>query len=139
MPGSGPLRILHLDDDPVNLLVMDQMLACLGHRPTGAASGAAALDQLAKDRFDVVLTDVHMPQMDGLAFLETLRAGPRRDIPVIAITADVMSRPGAAYQTLGFAGAIAKPILAETLEKVLANAVCAPEQRRFVFAGLAKR
>ena len=83
-----PLRVLHVDDDPMNLRVVDEILGAFGHRAVAAASGEEALEQLGRETFDVVLLDIHMPGISGLEVVERLRAsvGPERLTPVIALS-----------------------------------------------------
>jgi CheY-like chemotaxis protein len=112
-----PLKVLHVDDDPMNLRVVQEILGAFGHKAVMACSGADALERLAVEAFDVVLLDIHMPGMTGLQVIERLRAapGPERDTPVIALTADVYSRRPAEYLALGFNDFVAKPILVSGL------------------------
>ena len=117
------LRVLHVDDVDVNLRVMDQMLRVLGHDPVGVASGADAYRLMETMVFDLVLTDFHMPDVTGLDFLKNVRAlrGPSRATPIIVVTADVMSFPGPALRDMGFAGALAKPVMVDAMRRVLAS------------------
>ncbi len=84
----GAARILVVDDIEDNRAVLERRLSRQGHAVVCAAGGHAALDMLARDRFDLVLLDVMMPDLDGLAVLERMKAGAAtRDIPVIMISA----------------------------------------------------
>lgn len=123
-----PLRVLHVDDDAVNRLVLGEMLRVLGHQPEPAASGAEALARLATEAFDVLMTDVHMPQLDGSALLARLRAGGGLDpaLPVIAISADVLSQAPQAYVALGFCTFLGKPLSLASIEEGLRRAVAGP-------------
>lgn len=111
------LVVLHVDDDPMNLRVVEEILTAFHHRAVKARSGAEALEQIAEQPFDVVLMDIHMPQMSGIEAVERIRAlpGPERDTPVIALTADVTSRRPEDYKALGFNGYVSKPILVSGL------------------------
>jgi CheY-like chemotaxis protein len=112
-----PLVVLHVDDDPMNLRVVEEILGAFQHRSVKAISGAQALEHLAAQPFDVVLMDIHMPHMSGIETVERLRAapGPARDTPVIALTADVFSRRPEEYHALGFNDFVSKPILVSAL------------------------
>jgi len=112
-----PLRVLHVDDDAMNLRVVQEILTAFGHTAVAASSGREALEQLGASAFDVVLLDIHMPEMTGLEVIERLRAsaGPERDTPVIALTADVLSRRPQEYVALGFNDFVSKPILVSGL------------------------
>jgi len=105
-------NILCVDDNPRNLYVLGALLRSAGHRTTECDSGAEALDLLAERKFDVVLLDMVMPEMDGLAVLEKLRAGdgPNAGTPVIACTASVLPEQIESYSKAGSAAVLAKPI-----------------------------
>ena len=124
MAEPSGLRILHVDDVEINLLVLDDMLSMLGHRPVPATSGAEAFTLMETSSFDLVLTDFHMPDVTGLDFLKNVKAlrEPARSTPVVVVTADVMSFTNAGLREMGFAGALAKPITANALRKVIAAA-----------------
>lgn len=112
-----PLTVLHVDDDPVNLRVVEEILTAFGHRAVKALSGAEAIEQIGRQAFDVVLMDIHMPEMSGIEALKRIRerAGPERDTPVIALTADILSREPAEYLALGFSGFVPKPVMVQGL------------------------
>ncbi|WP_293905085.1 response regulator [Phenylobacterium sp.] len=112
-----PLKVLHVDDDPMNLRVVQEILGAFGHQAVMACSGREALDRLAVESFDIVLLDIHMPGMTGVEVISELRAsaGPQRSVPVIALTADVYSRRPAEYIALGFNDFVSKPILVSGL------------------------
>jgi CheY-like chemotaxis protein len=115
------LVVLHVDDDPMNLRVVEEILAAFHHRSVRASSGAEALEHIAEQPFDVILMDIHMPGMSGIDVVERLRArtGPERDTPVIALTADVTTRRPEDYKALGFNGYVSKPILVSGLLDVI--------------------
>ena len=138
MTQTSALKILHIDDVEINLLVLDQMLTMLGHSPVGAATGAAAFELIESSHFDLVLTDFHMPDVTGLDFLKNVKAlrEPARSTPVVVVTADVMSFTNAALREMGFAGAVAKPITADAIRKVIAAISAGSDQ--FVGDGFAR-
>lgn len=123
-----PLVVLHVDDDPMNLRVVEEILGAFGHRTIVASSGAEALIHLGNQLFDVVLMDIHMPGMSGIEAVERLRNSdsPARDLPVIALTADVMTRRREDYLALGFSDFVAKPILVSGLMDAIKNAAEPP-------------
>lgn len=118
-PGLGgrSLKVLHVDDDPMNLRVVQEILAAFGHQTVAACGGAEALERLAVEPVDIVLLDIHMPGMTGIEVIRRLREshGPQASVPVIALTADVYSRRPAEYIALGFNDFVAKPILVSAL------------------------
>lgn len=122
------LVVLHVDDDPMNLRVVEEILTAFGHRSVRAASGAEALIRLGEQPFDVVLMDIHMPGMSGVEAVHRLRAlpAPASATPVIALTADVVSRRPEDYQALGFQNFVSKPILVSGLLEAIKAAVTPP-------------
>jgi signal transduction histidine kinase/CheY-like chemotaxis protein len=125
------LRVLAVDDNAVNLLVLEQLLTSLGQHVAKASSAAEALAALAAEPFDLVLMDIQMPEMSGIEALERLRRddGPNREVPVIALTADVTSGGRQRYVDLGFDEHAAKPIQLRDLLGAIARAVAADRPR----------
>jgi CheY-like chemotaxis protein len=123
------LVILHVDDDPMNLRVVSDILTAFGFTGVQAGSGEEALEQLMRRRFDVVLMDIHMPRMSGIEVVRRLRAslGPERGTPVIALTADVLTRCRAEYLALGFDEFVSKPILVSGLLEAILRVVAASQ------------
>jgi CheY-like chemotaxis protein len=71
-----PLAVLQVDDDPMNLRVVEEILTAFNHIAVKVTSGREALQLIAERRFDVVLMDIHMPGMTGIEAVERLRAAP---------------------------------------------------------------
>ncbi|HEX7024672.1 MAG TPA: protein kinase, partial [Gemmatimonadales bacterium] len=87
-PPVQPAHILVVDDQEDNRAVLERRLRRQGHTVECATGGRSALDMLGRQRFDLVLLDVLMPDLDGLAVLERMKADPAvRDLPVIMISA----------------------------------------------------
>ncbi len=87
-PPVQPAHILVVDDQEDNRAVLERRLRRQGHTVESASGGISALDMLGRERFDLVLLDVLMPDLDGLAVLERMKADQAtRDIPVIMISA----------------------------------------------------
>jgi CheY-like chemotaxis protein len=116
-------RVLIVDDNATNRIVGQTLLEAFGCAVATAEDGFDALARLRAERFDAVLMDIHMPRMDGLAALAAIRAGEAGDpaIPVVALTADVMSTTVESLTRQGFDGVQAKPIVPEGLVAVLAG------------------
>jgi adenylate cyclase len=86
--GSDSGSILVVDDDRVNRLLLARTLAALGHRVLTASNGREALDLLQVEPPDILLLDILMPVLDGMAVLEQMKADPvLRAVPVIMISA----------------------------------------------------
>lgn len=106
------LRILVADDNPINQAVARAVLEAAGARVDTAADGLQALERLQLDVFDLVLMDVHMPNMDGIEAVSRIRDGQagRADIPILALTADAMPGEADRLKALGFDGLQHKPV-----------------------------
>lgn len=124
LAAATPRSILCVDDNPRNLFVIGAMLRAAGHRTSECASGEEALRLLAREKFDVVLLDMVMPDMDGLDVLAQLRGagGPNAATPVIACTANVLPDHMESYRKAGTAGVLAKPIDARAMLRAVADA-----------------
>ena len=113
-PSSGMRgkRVLLTDDNAVNRQVIQLFMAPMGCSVVEATNGKEALDALAKQGFDIVLLDVHMPVMDGTETIRRIRNGPAawKDIPVIALTADAMSGDREKYLSMGMTDYVSKPV-----------------------------
>jgi CheY-like chemotaxis protein len=122
---SRPWHVLLVEDNPVNQVVVQAMLAELGATSVLAADGQEALDCLRDEPFDLVLMDVHMPRLDGLAATRALRAAEqhagRRRVPVLAMTATSEAEDGQACLEAGMDGFLAKPFGLAQLREGLAR------------------
>jgi len=121
--GRTPLRttVLIVDDEPINRLVLARMLEHFGATWLEVSSAPEALELLARHPVDLVLMDIHMPQMSGIQAVEALRrlAGPNQETPVVAVTGDTM-RERHEYVALGFDGYANKPISLSAVQSMLA-------------------
>lgn len=122
-PPSQQLRVLLVDDDPVNCEVGEAMLKRLGHRPTIAGNGASAIELARSQAFDVILMDLHMPDMDGV---EAASRIAKLDLPrmprIIAVTADVSTSAHERLAGAGIAKIVSKPILINALREAMEDA-----------------
>jgi len=132
--GSRGLSILIAEDNEINALLARALLTRLGHRPTIAANGEAALESWLAARaagapYDLVLMDVQMPGMDGMEAARRIRAAeadsgsPRTRM--LALTANAQSEDRDACLAAGMDGMLVKPLDRERLREALA-AVAAP-------------
>ena len=105
-------RVLLTDDNAVNRQVVRMFIQPQGAIITEAANGLEALQALAREPFDLVLLDVHMPVMDGVEAIRRIRASAEdwRNLPVIALTADAMAGDRERLISLGMSGYVSKPI-----------------------------
>lgn len=115
-------RVLVVDDNLFNLEVATDFLELAGVNVTTAESGFEALDRLEASRFDVVLMDMQMPEMDGLETTKRIRENPSlRDLPVIALTAQARVEDREATLQVGMAAHLTKPIDENLLYSALAS------------------
>jgi PAS domain S-box-containing protein len=128
------LRVLLAEDNPINQKVAVGVLRRMGHAVRVACNGLAALDALKEDEFDVVLMDVQMPEMDGLAATAAIRsreARTGRRVPIIAMTARAMKGDEEECLRVGMDAYLSKPFqqgdLACVLARLASPAAPAPE------------
>ena len=99
--------VLVVDDDPDILDAICDILDAEGYRVSRARHGQEALEQVESERPDIILLDLMMPVMDGVAFSQALRERPAvSDVPIVVISADGNPARAAA---VGAAGYLAKP------------------------------
>jgi CheY-like chemotaxis protein len=123
-PGDGtPLRILLVEDNPVNQRVATRMLERMGHRVDLAANGRQALGALARKSYDLVFTDIQMPEMDGYELAAAVRGGeaPGVRLPIVAMTAHALKEDRARCLAAGMDDYISKPVRAEDLAAAIAR------------------
>ena len=120
---SEPLHVLVVEDHPVNRKVVGLLLQSMGHQVSFAEDGQQALTQASQTDFDLVLMDIHMPVMDGLSSARYIRAlpGARGQVPIVALTADVMNDAAEQARAAGMNAFLSKPLQKKQLETVLPN------------------
>ena len=125
-----PLNVLLAEDNVVNQKVVTRMLEQRGHAVAVVGDGRPALEALDASRFDVVLMDIQMPEMDGF---EARRGDPPgreargvRRVPVIALTAHAMKGDRERCLAAGFDDYLSKPIHVRDLCAVIASALSTP-------------
>jgi TMAO reductase system sensor TorS len=115
-------HVLLVEDNPINQMVAQKMLEKIGLESTLAGDGQAALDMLAQGRFDAVLMDCQMPVMDGFEATRRIRQqAALLDLPVIAMTANVMEGDREKCIEAGMNDYIGKPVIEADLKKTLAR------------------
>ena len=115
-----PKKVLVVDDTPLNVKMLADLLTFKGYQTVTAASGAEALAKIEAEHPDLVLLDVMMPGMNGIEAFKVLRADPETSsIPIIAVTASAMTEDRKRIIDAGFDGLQTKPInVKEFLETV---------------------
>jgi signal transduction histidine kinase/CheY-like chemotaxis protein len=125
------LHILLAEDNRTNQTVATRVLQKMGHSLQIAANGKEALALLASERFDLVLMDIQMPEMDGLTATGRIREserGTRMHLPIIAMTAHAMKGDRERCIEAGMDGYVSKPISSEDLEMAIADNCPEPKE-----------
>ena len=125
---SPCLRILVVEDEKINAMVITAMLAKLGHQVEVVANGRLALEKLGQTVYDCILMDIQMPELDGVETTRAIRgdaANPNTAVPIIALTAHAMKGDRETFLAAGMDDYLAKPIEMERLTAVLARLVAA--------------
>jgi PAS domain S-box-containing protein len=122
LPFNGSLKILLAEDNPINALLTRELLKRRGHKLTEVTDGGAAVKAMENGVFDIVLTDIHMPGMDGIEATRAIRAFEaaegRRRTPIVALTADALETGKRACKEAGMDGFLTKPIEPAQLDKL---------------------
>lgn len=125
----GPLRILLAEDHPPNQQLAVRLLERRGHSVVVANHGREALEILENESFDLLLTDIQMPELDGFGLTEAIRASEQasgRHLPIIAMTAHAMKGDADRCLSAGMDGYVSKPVrrsaLYAAIEEVIRQA-----------------
>ncbi|WP_159715757.1 ATP-binding protein [Geminicoccus flavidas] len=119
-----PLRILVADDVEINRDLLHAGLTKEGHSVSFATNGEQAVAKVAGEDFDVVLMDVQMPVMDGIEATRRIRSlpPPRNEVPIIAVTANVMEAERQRCFAAGMSQVLTKPVIWDDLFRALPTA-----------------
>lgn len=112
---DAPVRacnVLLVEDNPTNCMIGQTMLTALGAQVTIATTGRRALALAADSRFDLVLMDIGLPEMDGVAATRAIRdlGGHNADLPILALTANTREEDAQTYLESGFTAVMTKPL-----------------------------
>lgn len=115
-------KILAVDDLPVNLLVIANLLKETRIKIDTAGSGRECLDKCSQQKYDLILMDHMMPEMDGVLTFEKLhgdKSSPNFETPVIMLTANTLAGMREQYMDVGFADYVSKPVRGAKLEEAI--------------------
>lgn len=117
MAAPGAARILLVDDHPMNREIGAALLTLVGCQVETADNGQQAVAKAARGGFDIILMDIHMPEMDGLAATRAIKAldGGAGDVPIIAMSADALPQQVERCYAAGMVDHVAKPVQREVL------------------------
>ena len=120
-----PLKILLVEDNEINGKFTTYMLKLWGHSVELAVNGQLAIEKLQTEKFDIVLMDALMPEMDGIQATKIIRSGQAGspDIPIVAQTAYALQGDRERFLAAGMDDYISKPIDLEELQKVLEKVI----------------
>ena len=121
-------RVLVVDDSRAARQVLVTAMTSLGSGTCDeAADGAEALKRFASGEYDLVVTDVHMPRLDGLKLIHHIRAGARRaQVPILVVTTDRTEAERARAMGAGASAFLSKPVEPEDVSRAAASLLSAP-------------
>lgn len=123
LPASPPLSILLVEDNPTNRFLLRRFLETGGHRVTEAADGVEGVAAAGRTAYDLILMDISMPRMDGLAATRAIRAGngPSAKARIIALTAHALPEEQARFRAAGMEATLTKPVTQPDLLRAVAG------------------
>ncbi|MCU0457557.1 MAG: PAS domain S-box protein [Bacteroidales bacterium] len=125
MKGLAGKRILVAEDNKINFFVANKFLESWGVKVTHVENGALALEEIKRQEFDLILMDLHMPVMDGIEATRIIRSSPDRkisQIPIVALTAAVMSEAHDKIENLAINDYVLKPFKPKDLyDRIVKN------------------
>jgi DNA-binding NtrC family response regulator len=117
-PAPNRKKVLVVDDEESILRTLIEALDILGYDAIGAKNGLEALDVYDNDHFELVITDIRMPELNGIELMQRIRAR-NPEMPVVIITGYPLAYPPEKASTEGAAGYIAKPFRINQIDKLL--------------------
>ncbi len=126
------IRVLVVEDEPINRMTTLKMLEKLGFSADGVCNGKEALSNLEKEQYNCILMDIQMPIMDGFEATRRIRSaqGEYASIPIIALTAHISSCNSPQMHTAGMSACLGKPVQIDALHEVL-NEYCSPAHEAY--------
>ncbi len=130
IPKRGRGRVLVVDDNRINQLVVARMVSSLGYEAAVVADGLEAITAMQTERFDAVLMDWHMPELDGLSATRRIKSmgGVAATTPIIGLTASAFPQDRDACLAAGMSDYVAKPVDMRALGEALGRWIPAREE-----------
>ncbi|MDD9978253.1 MAG: ATP-binding protein [Boseongicola sp.] len=120
---EASLDVLIVEDNEINRMVAREMLEQAGCSVTEATDGQDGVHEAESQKYDLILMDISMPKLDGIAASNMIRGGtgPNKETPIIALTAHALPDDVARFREAGMSDVITKPLSSERLRAVLAE------------------
>lgn len=112
-------RILLVEDNAINQQVGSELLESYGFIVDLASDGLEAVEKALENEYNLIFMDIHMPKMSGLEATEKIRESGLKDVPIIALTADVLDESIQKFKDVGMNDYLAKPIIVKAMVEVL--------------------
>jgi len=113
-------HILIVDDSPSVLAVLEDMLTELGYQATSASNGEEACRKVETTRFDLIITDLTMPVMDGIAFAQAAKQQPNcKFVPIVMLSSEEDEAKIAEAKQVGISTFLRKPVKEHQLKTIL--------------------
>jgi two-component system cell cycle response regulator DivK len=117
-------QILYIEDNPGNRMLVKRILEAEGYAVMEATDGPSGLEVAAQERFDLILLDINLPEIDGYDLAKRMRDMPNlKDVPILAVTANVMQGDRERTLEAGCDGFIPKPIDVDKLPEQIRTAL----------------
>lgn len=124
MRANGKTKVLLVEDNQMNKILVREILTLNGYDIMEAKSGTEALKILTSEKPDLILMDLHLPEMDGITATRIIKSDEtNRSIPVLALTASAMKGEEDKILSKGFDGYVAKPIEVKKLLDAIAESL----------------
>ena len=126
-----PVRILYIEDNPQNMRLVSKMLKIGGYEMLEAVDGLSGVAVAARERPDLILMDINLPDIDGLEATSRIKANPvTANIPVVALTANAMHGDRERFIASGCDGYLAKPVTKNELLNTISHFLGVPQSSR---------
>ncbi|MBF0567720.1 MAG: response regulator [Nitrospirae bacterium] len=124
------MRIMIVDDDKTTRKILGLYLTTKGHQPVFAENGLDAIEKLASNEVDIIMTDLNMPYMDGLELTKQLKNNPAfQSIPILMLTTETDDDEKSKANDAGINAYMVKPVSAETVDTMIRQMTILKQQQ----------